>query len=1005
MQQTISAVSNREGRASGLAFSGCASAVRHRCSVAPRNRLVAILLAAAAALVGELAGAQDPESVTYRVTFRGSWTTASTPGGVVGSAHFTTLIGGVHNANVSFWSRDSTASAGIEAMAEAGSTGALRSEVEASPHAFAVIQRGVSFGGTGTATFDLEVPVDHPLITMTSMIGPSPDWFVGVSGHSLQDAQGEWLALSEVDLFPYDAGTEDGEEFSLRNPATVPRGVVTSLKGTGKFSNEPMADLTFVLQTVIDPPGRVTGVTVSPGVGELAVSWNPVSDADGYKVQWRSDVQTFTAARERSVADGAASSDTIGNLTAGGHYFVRVIAVKTNADDGEPSLEAPGVPKAPTPGRVTGVRVVGEVAQLAVYWNPVTDATGYIVQWTSGAQPFSALRQRIVTGGTITQATIGGLTAGTLYSVRVIATRTHADDGAPSEVETGTPTQPNRPPEATDPIPVQLIEAGGSVRVDLADHFRDPEGRPITFAVRNSNAAAATAHLAGGVLTIRGISQGAATLAVTARDDQGLTAEQTFMAMVGRVLFFRTTSASAPEGGTARLAVRFSRPRSSATTFRYTLGTDGDPATRDADAADHGGTGGTVTIPPNSIDATVEIPILDDADIEPAREVFTVELLAPSEPHFALGPATATVTVHEGVCDRTPQVRDGLRGSAVCSAVSDSDLATHQHLSLANSGIQTLQIGDFSGIPDLRTLDLAGNRLQALPARTFDELRPLRSLRLDGNDLAELPLGMLANVRHLVRLRLDGNRLTALPARLFLGLGELSELQLHDNPGAPFTLTLELRRAGYIHAEMEAAALTAHVVQGAPFAMHAGLSATNAELSAASVTVSAGETGAAPIQLTRSGQGTVQVTLTSVPTIPTTVCGDGDHPCFRGLATARGQPLVVFRGPPTPTDTPPAPELLADGDAARFGLSALFTGDDGDTLTYAAGSSDSTVLSAVVEGGDLVLIPNEDGEEGVATVTVTATSSHGLTATLTFEVIVDPRLQSLIRGWRKVLFR
>ena len=45
------------------------------------------------------------------------------------------------------------------------------------------------------------------------MIGPSPDWFVGVSGRSLLDAQAQWQSRLEIDLFPYDAGTEEGTEF------------------------------------------------------------------------------------------------------------------------------------------------------------------------------------------------------------------------------------------------------------------------------------------------------------------------------------------------------------------------------------------------------------------------------------------------------------------------------------------------------------------------------------------------------------------------------------------------------------------------------------------------------------------------------------------------------------------------------------------------------------------------------------------------------------------------
>ena len=129
-----------------------------------------LILAVFALGIGEFAHAQ---TATYRVTFQGNWTTASTPGGVAPSAHFTTLIGAVHNRNVTFWRSGGVASPGIEQVAETGLTGSFGAEIQRSPHAFAVIQRGVSFGGTGRATFDFRVPADHPLITLVSMIGPA----------------------------------------------------------------------------------------------------------------------------------------------------------------------------------------------------------------------------------------------------------------------------------------------------------------------------------------------------------------------------------------------------------------------------------------------------------------------------------------------------------------------------------------------------------------------------------------------------------------------------------------------------------------------------------------------------------------------------------------------------------------------------------------------------------------------------------------------------------------
>ena len=216
------------------------------------------------------------QTITYQVKFEGNWTLASTPGGVVGGAHFTTLIGGVHGSGVTFWAVGEQASAGVELVAELGSTPTFRSEVEASSHTLSVIQEGVAGGGTGTATFNIDVTRTHPLVTLLSMIGPSPDWFVGVSGVSLLDGSNQWRESHVVDLFPYDAGTEDGTEFTLSNDATVPQGVITRIAGTGKFSNVRMARLTFTRTTPPPPP--------TPPSVSLSASPNPVDEGQSVTV-------------------------------------------------------------------------------------------------------------------------------------------------------------------------------------------------------------------------------------------------------------------------------------------------------------------------------------------------------------------------------------------------------------------------------------------------------------------------------------------------------------------------------------------------------------------------------------------------------------------------------------------------------------------------------------------------------------------------------------------------
>lgn len=50
---------------------------------------------------------------------------------------------------------------------------------------------------------------------VTSII-PSPDWFVGVSGYELCTKECSWIESAEYNLYPWDAGTDDGITYTVR---------------------------------------------------------------------------------------------------------------------------------------------------------------------------------------------------------------------------------------------------------------------------------------------------------------------------------------------------------------------------------------------------------------------------------------------------------------------------------------------------------------------------------------------------------------------------------------------------------------------------------------------------------------------------------------------------------------------------------------------------------------------------------------------------------------------
>ena len=168
-----------------------------------------------------------PDRATYAVTFRAVWN-ASSHGGrppFPSNPHFSRVVGAAHAPEVSFWSSGGIATPGIESRAETGSVSSLCREIgeEADRGGSTPCIRGAegSFSSPGSVSLPFEATEELPLMTLVSMIAPSPDWFVGVSGMPLMEG-GCWRERIEVDLVGYDAGTDSGATFTARDANVTP---------------------------------------------------------------------------------------------------------------------------------------------------------------------------------------------------------------------------------------------------------------------------------------------------------------------------------------------------------------------------------------------------------------------------------------------------------------------------------------------------------------------------------------------------------------------------------------------------------------------------------------------------------------------------------------------------------------------------------------------------------------------------------------------------------------
>ena len=95
--------------------------------------------------------------------------------------------------------------------------------------------------------------------------------------------------------------------------------------------NRDISAVTTVRAVVEPPPGPVTGVRATPGPLRVHVSWDEVSDATGYRVEW--SPQSYSG-NSRHRPRPWPTSHTIGALQPASTYTVRVVATKTRAPDG-----------------------------------------------------------------------------------------------------------------------------------------------------------------------------------------------------------------------------------------------------------------------------------------------------------------------------------------------------------------------------------------------------------------------------------------------------------------------------------------------------------------------------------------------------------------------------------------------------------------------------------------------------------------------------------------------
>ncbi|UYV77825.1 SPON1 [Cordylochernes scorpioides] len=186
------------------------------------------------------------DEAKYEITFEGLWSRYTHPKDFPPNewlTHFSDLIGATHKTDYRIFEYGGLASEGLRQVAEMGSAKTLESELKGqipSSNPARIVEetcvgvqsnkirtiikaRGLWYPKVTGKTFAVfRTDRDHHLMSVVSMLGPSPDWFVGVSGLELCRPNGSWIEEISLPLFPLDAGTNSLNTYIGTRSPTVP---------------------------------------------------------------------------------------------------------------------------------------------------------------------------------------------------------------------------------------------------------------------------------------------------------------------------------------------------------------------------------------------------------------------------------------------------------------------------------------------------------------------------------------------------------------------------------------------------------------------------------------------------------------------------------------------------------------------------------------------------------------------------------------------------------------
>jgi len=243
-------------------------------------------------------------------------------------------------------------------------------------------------------------------------------------------------------------------------------------------------------------PGAPTNVTAVAGNGQATISFTPPANDGGNPITG----YIITSQPEGLTATGTTSPITVTGLTNGTAYTFTVVAVNGIGNSPQSASSTSVMPLAP-PAAPTGVTAVAGNGEATVSFTPPANnggsaITGYKVISEPGG---------ITATGTTSPITITGLTNGTAYTFKVVATNSVGDSPESAASTSVTPTAPAGSPGA--PTNVTAVAGNGQATISFTPPV-DDGGNPITGYIVTSHPGSLTTTGTTSPITITGLTNG-----------------------------------------------------------------------------------------------------------------------------------------------------------------------------------------------------------------------------------------------------------------------------------------------------------------------------------------------------------------------------------------------------------------------------------------------------------------------------------------------------------------